>query len=1160
MRGICVTMGLVVSVAVGAENLYPDGGFERTGLAGEARSGTRAGHLAVGALAHWRTIGGAFPVEPFATYRATAWAKAKVGQGAANALYVYQWDSYVWAFNTAANIPDGEDWRAFSVTFCVPQEQVFLHPLAFYDAAGTEAWIDDVVVERVMTPQETVAALEAKDTIQGDDARLLARWYVEHAAFERAQALLEGATDAKVKADIACQVGMAAEEPELRKRMFMEMLGQGAPSMSRGLQRLWEVASGLDAHNPFTAVAQALPAYGASPAALEGFATFASYCGEREESGVPAPVGARRRELELYKDVLGQVAERLGGGAEDSAPLQKLREASSNWDQALHEEVSGLGSCTITIGGQPVTSETHAIVVAAEPTLQEKTAARDLQMHLEQITGQEIPMASDAECAGKRCFSVGKNAFTESLDVAVGYAGLGVEGIRIATKGAHVVLTGNKRGVLYATYVFLEDYLGCRWFTPDCMTWPTEGAIDVAELDITYVPPFEYRDTDYPNCRPAAFGVRNRLNGKYSLASEEWGGKIDYRGFVHTFNSLVPPSEYFAEHPEYFSEIGGQRVGEGGQLCLTHPDVLRIATETVKRWIKESPDASIISVSQNDCHNYCTCAACEVLAEKEESQSGPLLHFVNAIADAVAADHPEVLIDTLAYQYTRKPSKHVKPRPNVAVRLCSIECEFNRPLATSPFNASFVADIEGWHRVCDRLHIWDYVINYAHCVQPFPNLYVLQPNIRFFLDHGVTGIYEEANYFSRGGELAELRTYLLAKLLWNPDCNVDTAIDEFCRAYYGDGWRLIREYINDLHQRAVSDPDFHMTIGAPPNSPFQTDEAVAKYAGLFDKAAAMVQDDPVRLHRVQVARLPVLYTQLVRQASPACTLTADALVPAVTEAARPELAEQFERIARKEGLTRVAESRERGDLDTWLETVRRPAERLPVVRLRGGGLEAVVVPGLGGRILSLKFAGEEVMHVIETADGVDPRTGGYKEFSEIGYRSPGWIEPYAVVEQGERFVVLEAELKNGLKIRRRFEVKPARPVLKVASRLTNMGHARKTTCLRVHPCFRLEDAAGAVLRLGSGASLREVPLEDGALQEKELTLRGDARPGGAWTLVDSAAHRAVTSRFRLDQVGVCYFNWNGPQHRANPELWSGTHDLEPGEALVLEHQYEFAKL
>ena len=136
---------------------------------------------------------------------------------------------------------------------------------------------------------------------------------------------------------------------------------------------------------------------------------------------------------------------------------------------------------------------------------------------------------------------------------------------------------------------------------------------------------------------PADFSVRNKYNGAQHQPDEARGGNISYRGFVHTFNALVPPERYFADHPEYYSEINGARVGpDHSQLCLTNPDVLRIATQTVRQWIKESPNASIISVSQNDWHNYCQCEKCSALAEKEGSQAGPLLHFVNAIAESYA--------------------------------------------------------------------------------------------------------------------------------------------------------------------------------------------------------------------------------------------------------------------------------------------------------------------------------------------------------------------------------------------------------------------------------------------------------------------------------------------------------------------------------------------
>jgi hypothetical protein len=118
-------------------------------------------------------------------------------------------------------------------------------------------------------------------------------------------------------------------------------------------------------------------------------------------------------------------------------------------------------------------------------------------------------------------------------------------------------------------------------------------------------------------------------------------------------------------------------------------------------------------------------------------------------------------------------------------RLCSIECCFAHPLESDGLNASFREDLEGWAKICNRLWVWDYVINYAHCIMPFPNLWVLRPNIAFYIRNHVTGIYEEANYFSRGGELAELRTYIIAKTLWDPEYDTEKAIAEFLAGYYG---------------------------------------------------------------------------------------------------------------------------------------------------------------------------------------------------------------------------------------------------------------------------------------------------------------------------------------------------------------------------------------
>ena len=117
--------------------------------------------------------------------------------------------------------------------------------------------------------------------------------------------------------------------------------------------------------------------------------------------------------------------------------------------------------------------------------------------------------------------------------------------------------------------------------------------------------------------------------------------------------------------------------------------------------------------------------------------------------------------------------------------LCSIECNRSKPLEADPGSASFLKDLEDWTRLTKNIYLWDYVVNFKNYLCPFPNLRVLQPNIRYFAKNGMTRIFEQGSGKSLS-EFKELRTYLISKLLWNPNENVDSLIDDFLSGYYGD--------------------------------------------------------------------------------------------------------------------------------------------------------------------------------------------------------------------------------------------------------------------------------------------------------------------------------------------------------------------------------------
>lgn len=510
---------------------------------------------------------------------------------------------------------------------------------------------------------------------------------------------------------------------------------------------------------------------------------------------------------------------------------------------------------------------TYQIVLPADATAPERHAAAELAAFLKQSTGAGFPVVAETEAGDGPCLLVGFGQKARALDPDRKVAAFGPEEFVIETHPPHLLLAGGRpRGTLYAVYTFLEDQLGCRWFSSTVQRVPPHPTLAIGPLHNHQRPGFEYREPFAYDSYDGDWSVRNKCNGHSSRLDAGRGGQITYQGFVHTFLDLVPPARYFAEHPEYYSEINGKRTADRSQLCLTNPEVVDVVTANVLERLKDAPPSSIVSVSQNDWAGWCGCTRCREVGREEGGVSGPLLRFVNQVAERVEKVRPDVAIDTLAYQQSRRPPRLVRPRPNVIVRLCSIECSFSHPLSAPGANRPFAADIEGWSKICQRLYIWDYVTDFAHYVQPHPNFKVLQPNLAFFAANGVKGVFEQGSYQSPGGEFQELRSWVLAKLLWNPRVDTNRLVDEFLAGVYGPAAPDVRRYFDLIHAAVARSGD-HLGCYSPPTAAFLSRETIARADQLWEAAeqAALKAGDPALLQRVRVGRLPVYYIMMARE-------------------------------------------------------------------------------------------------------------------------------------------------------------------------------------------------------------------------------------------------------------------------------------------------------
>ncbi len=428
----------------------------------------------------------------------------------------------------------------------------------------------------------------------------------------------------------------------------------------------------------------------------------------------------------------------------------------------------------------------------------------------------------------------------------------GIDGFSYYIENENIVIEAKTEEVMvFAVYDFLERVIGCRYYTPDCEKIPFDANLEVCFEDYSYTPPLQFREILYYDYKDPEFCEKHKMSSP-EYKKEVWGF------FCHSFKELCPADVYYEKHPEYFSLRNGERVREDGQLCLSNPEVLKVVVENLKKEIKKKPKALYWSVSQNDNNVYCQCEACKAQDEIDESPMGSVLNFVNQVAE----QFPDKIISTLAYWYTRKVPKITRPRENVHILLCNIEANRGAPIEIDERSKESKEELLAWKEICKNVFLWDYCIQFRNLVSPFPNLEVLAPNIRFFVENNVTSLFSQCNR-EIGGEFYELRGYLLAKLMWNPKLEYEDILNDFLTGYYHQAAPYIKTYIETIH-RENTEKKLNI-FGGPEDgrNSYLSAENYKKYEQLFEQALEAVKEDEDAMYRVYTARLPLLYAGIV---------------------------------------------------------------------------------------------------------------------------------------------------------------------------------------------------------------------------------------------------------------------------------------------------------
>lgn len=536
-------------------------------------------------------------------------------------------------------------------------------------------------------------------------------------------------------------------------------------------------------------------------------------------------------------------------------------------------------------------------------TMELKSAAEYLSKTLKTITGADFYLENAQD-----------NADGKALILALdGDCGAEDGGYRLEISDERIRISAvSAEGLTAGIYSFLEDKLGCMFVSPEYDYIPSLPTVYLEKTDETFAPSIKWRYVYADEADIITDENGEKLYGDYwySKLRLNGAGTNDWYAWVHTSFTYVSPDEYFDEHPEYFSLYNGKRTYEqgpvSGQLCWTNEDVYEIISTKVLQEMRDNPDVHIWDISQMDTWESrgvgCQCEKCKAIDEREGSQIGSILTFINRLAAEAKEEFPDNYISTLAYNYSDEPPKYLRPADNVIIKLCLMpgDCASSYADPTSGKARDAHDLIEAWGDVAEHIVVWDYNIDFHNYMMPFPILDYLKENNDFYIENNVYGIFHQMSA-DKGGDFSLLNSYMFAKLMWDKDVDVNALFNKYLTVYYGEAAPYIAEYYALLTENLAKSGDQLYIYAKPYNyiCSYLSPSALDDYLEIFDKAEQAVAGDSTLLSRVELAEKGVLFAK-------AAQFSADMK-------GRSDALEKFVRICEENGIDSLIEGEQNGD-------------------------------------------------------------------------------------------------------------------------------------------------------------------------------------------------------------------------------------------------------
>lgn len=512
-----------------------------------------------------------------------------------------------------------------------------------------------------------------------------------------------------------------------------------------------------------------------------------------------------------------------------------------------------------------------AIAITTKASDREKLAAHEFIAYLSKITGREIPLLNvEDSVISDGTIAIGQLAVRSGLVTSEELDSVRNDGFVIKINKKTGAICGYRDlGTLYGVYELLKQ-LGVKYYAHDCEVIPQSESLTIPNILISKKPSYDLRsifklDVYFHKMKPSpklGYTPSDDLGYPGDLGAPE------ERNWVHSASFLIPYRMYGKEHPEYFAlQKNGQRYKPGmtppGHLCLSNDSVKKLSSERLLFLIEKQKERSFFVVTHGDgrSESWCQCKSCKALdAIPGNHMTDRFLQYVNYNARSVAKTYPDKKILTLAYtEATSRPPVKILPDPNLMVMYCPYPPQTNCQShgLYCPENKEGLEELKGWVSKCpNNMYIFDYPRGYNTWFEPFGSFYAMVEKMNLYTSFGIRGVVECVVPTS----FRDLFIFVLGRLFWDTNANVEALVDEFMSAYYGSAAPAMREYFNYMYHE-INSQQIHQMCERP-NPELVTSEFADKSLEIIHRAQQSVAQDSLSLSRVDAEKFCVLWSDI----------------------------------------------------------------------------------------------------------------------------------------------------------------------------------------------------------------------------------------------------------------------------------------------------------